>query len=496
MILSKQLPICIRKYSSILWARLPATLAVGFFIFYFLEGYAYTLLLDLQMCYDVVLGTDPNERMKNIVHYSGVFRHPYYFLSLYPFFWIIHFFTSDALGSIHIIQSVLAALSVLFLFKSCLFLSQSKKLSFALSLVYGFSLSQLIFASIPESFIVTGFFFNLITYLFLSTLKDKKVRTVLFAFLFALSFGVTILNAAILGIMFIFYLCARKMPAKKILFETFKCGVFSLLFIAFFISAFNGFDFKRIIRQYDPREGIHNPLLWLDVGGGYYRMDKDDKIIKRAKSSSDFSYNILRFHRFTLTSWNFGHELNRESKKSAFSETDGIMRPALSTIFFLTFFLLWIVGAVLVKRVGTRPEKTLFSGFSTLLILNFFLFMFWYPTDGFLYSQHHIFLWFIIMAMSFKTILLNARQKKYNVDDIARSLFVFFLFFAGLEFVMNHSLSKEIIVHAYEHYPLTKKTVVIDPKTKQATECFFSRPVMPSNLSDFPPVRCHTPEKP
>ena len=163
-------------FESIKQKKIIKFLFIFFTIFYFILGIYFTYFYTSKM--DFLFGADNKRVIGDITnifynHYR-VKVHPLYILLLQPLTLILSGLTIDKLLAAIIISSIVSSLSVILIYKIATMFIKNEKIKILISLMFGFSFSQLVFTASIESFNFASFFLILLWYFVIKMLKETE----------------------------------------------------------------------------------------------------------------------------------------------------------------------------------------------------------------------------------------------------------------------------------------------------------------------------------
>lgn len=323
--------------------------------------------------------------------YSGFFEHPLKLIIVQPLIFLINSVVNSLRASVLILQALVASASICLVYFAVKNFTQKTPLSLLFALIYGFSLSTILFAIIPESYIFSGFF-NLLLIYYVSLIYKKESLSFLniftLALLMAFPFGinaVNIINTTIFMVFMIFYI------NKKNIFKSIKQIL--LIFILFLVIVCSGVILEKFAYNFDiknPSEGVsynNTPVQLVNI---YWFKNKVGKVSQQLFTASlysiDFSYNK-----------NFGVHVNDKP-------TGGLMFDDYQDPynFIPIIILLHVSLTVLILRFRTMDKKFILFMFLSIILLNFFLYsVYAFGHESFLCSQNILPYYILLLAMIF-----------------------------------------------------------------------------------------------
>ena len=386
-----------------------------------------------------ILGSDVPWVIEDI--FSPTIRrfHPYFFTFFYPILEFILYIVKDKLLSLGILYSLISAMTCFFIYKIMLFfLNKHRKIALLLTLIYAFSFCQLIFTAFFETYLLTGFYLSIITYLIVKEmLADKSSTLNLFLIILfsALSFGVSMTNIIPVSVLIASSLYTKYKDKKKII-KIFFYIMIIIIFLLYFryltatnmliTSFFNMKEINEYLNKIPLRESISN-----FIQTSIYQVIIAPKLIIR---------NGFSICTDTFITVNFGKYTNIQS--------------IFSITFLFCFILLWIFSLLQGIKCAIIKNKALLFAISLTLLINFILVTIWQPMDGFLFALSHLQFWFIIMSLSIGNILniINDNIDKNKEVYISNTIIILLLLFLAFEIIFNLSSLDVIYGASYKIY--------------------------------------------
>lgn len=161
--------------------------------------------------------------------------HPLFLLLSQPLVSIIEAIVKSPRAAVLIFQSILASSTLCLMYSTLKLLSEKPKLSFLMTLIFGFSFSTMVFSSLPETYMMASFFNMLILYYIVRLINNKpsnlNFKNILSISLLCLaSIGIELANIICLFIL-INYLIIKiyKKDLKNIFLTNLK--IFGIIFV-------------------------------------------------------------------------------------------------------------------------------------------------------------------------------------------------------------------------------------------------------------------------
>lgn len=322
-------------------------------------------------------------------HYRTVV-HPLFIIVVQPLVYLLKGLVINNSLSIIIISSFASSLSIVFIYKILSLIKKDDKTNTILSFIYLFSFANIIFTAGIETYNFAALFLIIMWYHFIKILKDKKTDLLSYIFLTILgilSFGITITNCIIFGIICFVLLISKKVELKK----TMIIGICSIL----------GLLTLNITQKL---VWNNTPLVWqIDYSGHestYTDMNISFNSLKRV---IDYDYLNSMISRDILLTVKYGNEYDGMNYIIDFINTF-----SLSTIFLIIFYLIAIV--LLIRNF----KENLYINIALLLsiLFNTALHIIYGNNSTFLYSLHFIYLFIILIGINFLK-EKNTKLKKY-----------------------------------------------------------------------------------
>jgi hypothetical protein len=168
-------------------------LSISFFLLYFIQGIKLSQVTGYNVEEIIFFGADHLEPVWGWVDFhKGV--HPLLLLFVVPITKFLHIFISSQLHCVLIVNSFFGALGTLLAFFCFRQLTHQVGRSILLTILFGFSASQLIFSSVPESYSLSACSIIITYLLFLLCLQHKKIYFGLWILAGILTLGVVVTN--------------------------------------------------------------------------------------------------------------------------------------------------------------------------------------------------------------------------------------------------------------------------------------------------------------
>jgi hypothetical protein len=208
-----------------------AILSISFFALYYLQGIALSQVTGYNVEQDIFFGADHLEPVRGwVCCHKGV--HPLLLLFVVPITNFLHIFVPSTLDCVLIVNSFFGCLGPLLAFFCFRQLTLQPAQSVLLATLFGFSASQLIFSSIPESYSLSACVIIVTYLLFLSSLQRGKMYTGLWIAAGVLTLGVVVTDFIQTFICFTVTLFAVEKERNKLYaLARYVIAVFLIVFI-------------------------------------------------------------------------------------------------------------------------------------------------------------------------------------------------------------------------------------------------------------------------
>jgi hypothetical protein len=208
-----------------------AMISISFFALYYIQGISLSQVTGYDVEQNIFFGADHLEPVWGwVCCHKGV--HPLLLLFVVPITKFLHIFIPSTLNCVLIINSLFGCLGTLLAFFFFRELTHQPVQSVLLTILFGFSASQLIFSSVPESYSLSACSIVITYILFLSSLQNKKINTKLWIMAGTLTLGVVVTNFIQTFICFTVALFAVEKERNKLYaLMRYVIAVFSIVFI-------------------------------------------------------------------------------------------------------------------------------------------------------------------------------------------------------------------------------------------------------------------------
>ena len=343
---------------------------------------------------DFIYGTDNGFKYFNIYSTQlATFNtpfHPLFQIIVQPFIYLFKSFISSQRMLFIFVQSFIASLSNC-LFYSCLKnLKLSKPKCILFSLIFIFSYSNIVFASLPESHIYDGFI-NLLMLLYTieltinKKLKNLDKENILIIIVFNLfSFGINTYNIVISFILTLYILITTYCTnILKILCDILK--IYSIVTILIYVLAFC------------------QAVISFDGNSFFNKTGRETEINKYVNTPSNARLKNLIHGTFIEPFYALDHTIeinNTNPKKPPLMWNFAKQQPFIKYLPILGFFLLVFVYSI--KNITKIKGKYLLMPLFAIIFLNCISSYFWEVDFCFLFSQNTLCFLLVILALLFE----------------------------------------------------------------------------------------------
>lgn len=393
--------------------KVESLLFLSFFLFYLLKNLYVSVHLN-QFLWRPSSGDTPYVVFQIMNNLPKRF-HPYYFLPFYPIFDILLVLTRNLLLTLCLIYSSLAAVSVLFVYKTIELITRKIPLSLLLALIFGVSWVQIKFSMCFDVYIFTGFYLAIILYVTSRAFfkKDYSAKNIFIIVLIcALTFGVTVSNIITALII--------TSPILLINKKTFIKSVFLfMILVALFTQ----------IKAFTCNNDSWHALFYKNA-------------VNEAKTwvKMDFVYNLQKFHNTTLREPLIPQYYSRK------------IQTAIPAILFDVFLFSIVVLSLFLLSKSNKPkqDKRFYFLLIFALMYNFAANFFWYPVTGFIFALNHFALWFVILGFATDVII-----EKFKNKNLRHTLYTILLFFFILFLINNYIENQKLNAEQIKEFPMT-----------------------------------------
>lgn len=373
---------------------------LSFFIIYFIIGLLFTYYLEIYKYWDVIFDVDTPRVVGDLTsinsfHYRASV-HPLFILFFQPIVFFLKFIFQDKAISILFLQSILAASSSLIMYKILKKMGIKERLSILLTVLFGMSLPQTVYASNIETYIYAQFFLMFL-WLFVELKIDKKLNNFDYIILVLLGIGsisITVTNFVQYIFAIFFLICLNKkqnyplttgilLIITSLAFATFLADIQNAIWPTapnFFLKGLNDLIY-----------GTSEELSYIDSNITV------NKILNVINSNFSYSFNLSKY------------VITNNSVYLTFKES------IISNIISLTLFFSFIISIItfIIKSKFNIKEHKIFYALLCSYLFNFILHIFYGNKTVFLYICHYNFTIILILAYILKYFKKNDIKNKY-----------------------------------------------------------------------------------
>ena len=401
-------------------------LGIIFFTLYLILGISLTYEIGAYKVMNFFFGADTFRAFNDLtcadVFHDRIEMHPLFMILTVPFISLLSGIFKNPVLTVVIVQSLLGAINVFMI--SCILdkIKVTKYLNILLSMIYGFSFTQLIFVSTPETFLFASTFLILL-WLYVSRIIEKQEKLgvsecVALVILGVLSFAITLTNYMqfIIALITIILLQQEKLSKKIITFLGINIIVAVLVLSLSWMQHLlypNTTTFTGLAKSVFIEKNEFKDKKYMDTN------INSEKILQVEKAF--FGDNFIASKVFVD-----GNNLQFEKYTT------------ITNIVMYCFGILILVGIIyaLYKSKGKTP---FLIALVLTLIANFCLHLIYGSDEAFIYTQHFTFLVILIVGV-ISTYIKNENNKKFFL------LLVFA--FLILEIVKNITSVKTVIEYS------------------------------------------------
>lgn len=378
-----------------------------FFIYYLVCGIFLSYHYDFKNTYDLLFDADT---ARIIGDFSNIFAnhyrlqvHPLLVLFVQPIILFLTGITQDNIISILIFSSLITSFSVGVMYKIIYLFREDKKISLIISLIFGFCFSNLVFTAGIELYNIAALTLICLFYLICSIIKDKCNKNYMF-YLFVvgiLLFSITVTNYVVFLI------------GCFILFISKKINIFKLL-------ALNGFVVLTVfILSFVQNYLWHNTPLVNDF--------VDTTIGETSGEWTNFNIGVSEIKKVILDDYFYaivGNDLELENV--------GYPRVAFINNSYVNILVVLLLYILMLFCLFKNFKKNKYINLFLILVLlfNTCLHIVYGNECAFLYSQHFLYLYFLILGVN----CFNNKKIK-----------IFLVIFLIYEFFMNQIYFKKLL---------------------------------------------------
>lgn len=382
-----------------------------FFVFYMLNNHYAIYNTFYTYKFDIFWGGDTPFSIESIMYSISRLKHSYFFLPFYPFFDILFFSTKNLTFSLMVIFSMISALSVACMLRLLdKILPNFKYMSFILTLIFGFSFTLTTIYYSFEVYPITCLYTILLLILLINEFKTKSYNyknMFLILLLSALAYGVSSSNI-FTSLIFIVGIWIYKKDKKSILISSLVLFLLISGFKTFqsFTSSKNPWKSAKLVSS--------NHLRWIKPDKNLYI----EEVLKMPILAQDTS-------------------IGKNTVK----------------VFWTVFVLLNIFTLVIILRnKGIRSDGRMYILLLIALFFNLIAHYYWYPKEGFLFSQNHFSLWFANIAYCIGFIERKFEKKGLTLNNSLTIILLLILL--GIEIPNNYVAGQNYQYKVMQEYPL------------------------------------------
>ncbi len=358
-------------------------LFLTFFSFYILLGIFLSVNTYVRSNMDLLFGTDTLRvglDMSDIYYDHYRTRvHPLFVLFTQPLVFLINGITHNLFISMNILLSFAGALCVTLIYIICKKFEHNNKFSIIISIIFGFSFSNMIFSSSTEVYIFAMLFLMLLWIVVINILKRDFFTRNDFIYLVLLSImclGITITNYIVFLIACFILLISKKVKLKEIVLINI-ISIVILIFLSFFQ---NAVWHNTAVIYGNANTNYSEENLYIDKNP---KMQNLKNIVKNDLINPIVASGIY-----------LGHSENNLNTKIVYFTTPNIV----TIIFILLILLLFLI--MMLKNF--KYNKLINLGLILTLIFNSLLHIIYGNNSSFIYASHFIYIYFMLFVINFR----------------------------------------------------------------------------------------------
>ena len=375
--------------------KIEGLIFIFFFIVYLTLGMFLSYFSDLTTN-DIIFGSDINRVEADL---GDVFRnhyrtkvHPLFVLFFQPIVLILNGLISNTTLTCIILSSIVSAISVAIVYKIGTLYNISTKYKIIISLVFGFTFSNIVFSAIIETYCYSQLFLLLLWYYVAKIFKNKvneKNMVYYLSILGLCNMSVTVTNYVVFIIATIILLLSNKLKAKSFLIE----NIITLV-LCVFLSFYQNMIW-------------HNTAVILDVknnSSGEVEFIGISSIKANLKNVINNMY-LNGFISSDIYSTNFNENIYK-TDTTFYYFSDKVQLFLIISILFYMLVLYYTIR-------NFKNNVWMNIGLLLTLIFNTTLHFIYGNSESFLYSQNLIYLPFLLLIINFGEIK-SAKVEKVN----------------------------------------------------------------------------------
>ena len=349
-----------------------------FFTIYLILGVHLTYIYSVETKMDIIFGLDIGRVLDDMTDifapHKRIKVHPLFVLITSPFVLILKGISHNATIAAIIFSAFISAFTISLMYKITTIFIKNNVSKIIISLIFGFSFTNIIFGSVAETYNIAGLFFILLWLLTILIFKKEKATNldlIYLCILGILSISITVTNVIAFLIILFMLLISKKINLKKAI----------LIGITIIISSILLSHLQNFIWRNTPILGLSTDNYISEKNYIDFEINKDRtlNLIKNGYINSIISSSVI---------------LN-EKESIAFKNVD-----ILSLIFTCLFYL--IIVAFFIKNF--KKNRILNVTILLSIFYNFILHMFYGNSQIFIYTCHFIFLPFLLCIINFEEI--------------------------------------------------------------------------------------------
>lgn len=404
-----------------------------FFFLYTFLGIFLSYHFDFSENYDLLFNADTRRIIDDMSKIFGnhyrIKVHPLYVIIVQPIILLLTGLTADKILSCIIFSALISSLSVTTLYKIATMFIKNNKISVFISLFFGVTFTNFIFAAGLEVYNVAGLFLLLLWYQTIKMFQKEKIEKVDYFYYILLgvtSIGITVTNFVVFLITSFFLFIGKKIKLKKMIIIQLMVIIVSLL----------GSSMQNYVWHNTPT--IH---------GDYKQNYEEEKSyihlgIKKEKVKNVFEGAYIN----SIVSSELKFIDLKNGGKMIYFKKIGI--ESLIAILFYILILYYLIR-------NFKKNKLMNIGLICTLLFNSIIHLFYGNTTPFLYACHFVYVFFLLFIINYKPI-----NKEKWVERLIAIILLLTFIINSLRFIKVVRLVGEILPPTYYRANFSTLTLV------------------------------------
>lgn len=407
-----------------------------FFLFLFIYiflGIFLTYHYDFSKNFDLLFNADTSRIIDDMSKIFGnhyrIKVHPLYVIMVQPIILFLTGITADKILSCIIFSALTSSLTVTLFYKLSTLFIEKRKISILITLLFGCTFTNFVFAASLEVYNLAGLFLLLLWYQTIKMFKEEKITKLDYLYYILLgiaSIGVTVTNFVVFLITSFFLWIGKKVKIKKIIII--QIVVIALTFLLSILQNYTWHNTPTMHSGYKANYGEETSYMSFNIG-----LTEIKKVIKDDYIHSIVASNIVSTH-------------TKSGNKMAYFDKIGIEAWIISTALYL------LIIYYVIKNFS--KNKYINAGLLLTLLFNSAMHAFYGNETPFLYSCHFTYLFFLLFALNYE------ENKKTKWIDIALiSILTFTFLINSIRFIKLVRIVGEVLPHSY--YRTNFSTIIL-----------------------------------